>query len=198
MSGGSARPKRRKAAPASLRYEHRRVRLPGPKERDRGWILGCLGMLLSGLVIIVPVVMVEMTWGVELWGETADDWPGRGYGMAATVGALVPPAFAAFVAPLTRMNWARSKVRSLAWACAALPGLLACQALGGLISGVLRPKRRRDWDAECYSEGHACWIHVHYPWVWLVGLLTTLAVGALLVAVLVRYAAPRAEEAPAS
>lgn len=198
MSGSSARPKRRKAAPGSLRYEHRRVRLPRPKERDRSWVLGCLGMPLLGLVIIVPVVMVEMTWAEEIWGDTADHWPGRGYGMAATVGALVPFAFAAFVAPLTRMNWGRSKVRSLAWAAAALPGLLTCLALGGLITGVLRPKRRRDWDSVCYSEGHPCWVHVEYPWLWLVGLLTTLAVSALLIAALAKYAAPPAEETPAS
>jgi MFS family permease len=198
MSGGSAKSGRRRAAPASLRYEHRRVRLPGPKKRDGGWFLGCLGIFLTALAIIVPVALFTVTWGAEIWGDLADDWPGGGYGLAATVGALVPFAFAAFVAPLTRMNWGRSKARSLAWACACLPGLLACQALGGVIAGVLRPKRRRDWDAECYSEGHSCWVHVHYPWVWLVGLLVTLAVGALLIAVLVKYVAPRAEKAPAS
>ncbi|MFJ8085076.1 hypothetical protein ACIQ6Y_31215 [Streptomyces sp. NPDC096205] len=199
MGGGSARPKRRRAAGASLAYEHRRrrPRLPGAKERE--WSCGfALLVLLVALALIVPVAVAALTWGETIWGEVAADWPGGGYGFAATVGALVPLAFAAFVTPLTRMDWGRSKVRSLAWACAALPGLLACQGLGAVISGVLRPKHRRDWDTECFSEGHPCWVHVHYPWVWLVGLLVTLAVGALLIAVLVRYTAPRAERPSAA
>jgi hypothetical protein len=74
--------------------------------------------------------------------------------------------------------------------------VLACQALGAVISGVLRPRHHRDRDTECYSEGHPCWVHVHYPWVWLAGLLVTLAVGALLIAVLVRHESRRAERPP--
>ncbi|MFJ5776533.1 hypothetical protein [Streptomyces sp. NPDC093094] len=195
MVGGSARPGRRRAAPASLRHERRRVRLPRPKERDGGCLFFCL-MFLGALALVVPVAAGAVAWGETVWGEIAAKWPGRGYGLAATVGALVPFALAAFVAPLTRMNWSRSKARSLAWAGAALPGLLVCQALGSVISGVLRPRRRRDWGSVCHSEGHPCWVHIHYPWVWLVGLLVTLAVTALLVTVLVRYVAPRTKRLP--
>ncbi|MFI9153647.1 hypothetical protein [Streptomyces sp. NPDC053367] len=197
MGGGSAKPGRRKAAPASLRYERRRVRLPRPKERDGGCLFFCL-MFLGALVIIVPVAVGAAAWGATVWGEVAAGWPGRGYGLAATVGALVPFALAALIAPLVRINWRRGRARSLGLLAAALPGLLACQALGAVISGVLRPKRRRNWDQVCYSEGHPCWVHVHYPWVWLVGLLVTLAVGALLIAALFRYAGSRAGEAAAN
>ncbi|MFF0204157.1 hypothetical protein [Streptomyces sp. NPDC005017] len=158
-------------------------------------MLGCLGVLLGFLALVGPVAVGTTVWGERIWGETAAAWPGGGYGPAATVGAVVPFALAAFIAPLTRMNWGASKVRSLAWAAAALPGLLACQALGTVISGVIRPKRRRDRDAECYGEGGPCWVRVHYPWVWLVGLLVTLAVTALAVTALVRFG-PRPGERP--
>jgi hypothetical protein len=164
------------------------------------WRFGCL-VVLGFVVVFGPVFIMDVTWGEEIWGDLAGGWPGSGYGFAATVGAAAPFAFAAFVAPLTRMNWSRSKARSLAWAAAALPGLLACQALGGVISGVGRPKRRRDWDSECYSEGNPCWVHVEYPWVWLVGLLATLAVIGLFIAAFARYMARAnrtAEETPAS
>ncbi|MET9734882.1 hypothetical protein ABZZ79_30860 [Streptomyces sp. NPDC006458] len=191
MAKGSARPKRGRAAPASLRYDNRRGRPPAPRDRDGNGVLGCLGIFLAVLALIVPVALGTLAWGETVWGETASAWPGGGYGLAATVGAAVPFALAAFIAPLTRMNWRAGRARSLAWAAAALPGLLACQALAAVIFGVMRPKRRRDWDGACYREGHPCWVHVHYPWVWLVGLLVTLAVAALLIAVLVRRA-PRA------
>ncbi|MFF7723347.1 hypothetical protein ACFZDB_28880 [Streptomyces luteogriseus] len=187
MSGGSARPKRRKAAGSALRYEHRPGRPPESRPEKRGW--GCLWacLVLPGFVaLIMPLVLFDMYWGHELWGDFAPAWPGGAYAFTGVAGALVPVVFFAWVAPLTRMDWKTSKARSLAWVAASLPGLGACYLVAGVIATTVRPKRRRDWDGDCYSEGGPCWVHVHYPWLWVVGLVSTLVAAALLITLLVR------------
>ncbi|MEU3932779.1 hypothetical protein AB0E85_12190 [Streptomyces sp. NPDC029044] len=199
MSGGSARPKRRKAAGAALRYEHRpgRPNAEGAKKGDYGCAWGCL--ILPGFVaLLMPLVLFDMYWGHELWGDFAPAWPGGAYAFAGTVGALVPLVFLAWVAPLYRMNWKKSTPRSLAWAAASLPGLAAGYLVAGVISTTVRPKRRRDWDADCYSQGGPCWVHVHYPWLWAVGLAATLAAAALLITVLVKVSRRPAPAEPST
>ncbi|MGW7492898.1 hypothetical protein ACWGKA_01065 [Streptomyces luteogriseus] len=159
MSGGSARPKRRKAAGSALRYEHRPGRPPESRPEKRGW--GCLWacLVLPGFVaLIMPLVLFDMYWGHELWGDFAPAWPGGAYAFTGVAGALVPVVFFAWAAPLTRMDWKTSKARSLAWVAASLPGLGACYLVAGVIATTVRPKRRRDWDGDCYSEGGPCWV----------------------------------------
>ncbi|GGW92277.1 hypothetical protein GCM10010383_22700 [Streptomyces lomondensis] len=45
-----------------------------------------------------------------------------------------------------------------------LPGLAAGYLVAGVIGTTIRPKRRRDWDYGCYSQGGSCWVHVHFPY----------------------------------
>ncbi|PJM91670.1 hypothetical protein [Streptomyces sp. CB01373] len=139
-------------------------------------------------LLVLPAIAAQ-AWGKKVWGGLAPAWPGGGYGFAATVGAMVPFALAALIAPLTRMDWRRSKARTLGWAAAALPGLVWGEAISVVIAGVMRPKHRRDWDSACYAEGDTCWVHVRYPFVWAVGLVTTLVVSALLIVLIVKYVA---------
>lgn len=199
MGAGSAKPKRRKAAAAALRYEHRKGRSAAPRKKERG--ASCLFALLVVLgfaAFLVPMVMMMSAYGRDIWGDLAPAWPGGGYAFAATVGALVPVALGSVIAALTRMNWSESKARSLGWVAAALPGLAACWVFGIVIGSTTRPKHRRDWDAGCYARGGGCWVHTHYPFVWAVGLVTTLAVGALLVALLVKLLKNKADSGEAA
>ncbi|WP_406443257.1 hypothetical protein OHB14_30215 [Streptomyces sp. NBC_01613] len=198
MSGGSSKPGRRKAARPALQYEHRPGRPSEEKPKERGsWVFGCL-VLPVFVALLAPLILIDQLWGQDIWGDLATTWPGGGYAFAATVGAFVPLVFAAFVAPLTRMNWKKSKPRSLAWAAGALPGLAAGYLLIGVIGATWRPKRQKDWDGACYSRGGPCWVHVEYPYLWAAGLLATLAVAALLIAVLVKYAAKSPTSPPTS
>ncbi|MFF8940741.1 hypothetical protein ACF1A5_00410 [Streptomyces sp. NPDC014864] len=199
MGGGSAKPKRRKAAAAALRYEHRKGPSAAPRKKERGasCLFACL-VVLGFTAFLVPTVMMMRAYGRDVWGGLAPAWPGGGYAFAATVGALVPVALGSVIAALIRMNWRESKVRSLGWAAAALPGLAACWGLGIVIGSTTRPKHRRDWDAGCYARGGGCWVHAHYPFVWAVGLVTALAVGALLVALLVRLSKAKADSGEAA
>ncbi|GGW33266.1 hypothetical protein [Streptomyces caelestis] len=72
MSRGSAKPKRRKAAGAALRYEHRpgRPDADGAKKRDWGCAWGCV-VLPGFVVLLMPLVLFETYWGHELWGDVA-------------------------------------------------------------------------------------------------------------------------------
>ncbi|WP_399887291.1 hypothetical protein ACGH7X_22425 [Streptomyces sp. BBFR51] len=188
MAGGSARPGRRRAAGPALRYEHRRdgrssAPRSGTRRRDR--VFGCL-MFPAFLALILPLVLVDMRWGHEVWGDLAPAWPGGTYAFGATLGALLPLLLAALVAPLTRMKWRASRLRSLAWAVAALPALAAGWLVLGVIGATWRPKEHQDWDGDCHREGGACWVHERFPYLWAVGLAAAVAVTAVLVALLVR------------
>ncbi|MGX1561032.1 hypothetical protein [Streptomyces sp. NPDC055506] len=160
-------------------------------------LFGCL--VLPGFVaLITPLVFFDMYWSHDLWGHLAPAWPGGAYAFAATVGALVPLVFLVWVWPLTRMNWKKSRARSLAWVAASLPGLAAGYLVAGAIATTIRLKRRRNWDSDCYSQGGPCWVHVHYPWLWIVGLVATLASAALLITLLVRLNRRSSPTAPST
>ncbi|MCT7352115.1 hypothetical protein N4P33_07995 [Streptomyces sp. 15-116A] len=202
MGGGSAKPGRRKAAGPALRYEHRPGRPSaegGKKKMTVGEkVFGCL--VLPGFgVLLLPLVFFEMHWAHTVWGSVAPAWPGGAYAFAASVGALAPLVLVAFAAPLYRMNWKKSRVRSLAWAVASLPGLAGCYLVTGFIfSATFRPKRRSDWDADCYREGGTCWVHEEYPFLWAVGLATTLAVIVLLISLGMKYGGKERSDAGSS
>lgn len=200
MSGGSAKPGRRKAAGPSLRYEHRPGRPSTGTGRRRmtvgDRVFGCL-VLPGFLLLILPLVFIDMRWGHDIWGGLAPGWPGGAYAFAGTIGALVPLVFLAWVLPLSRMKWKQSKPRSLAWAAASLPGLACCYLVAGVIVAYARPKRRANWDGECYREGGPCWAHEQFPYLWAVGLAATLAVFALLVVLFLKHGEKEREDVKA-
>ncbi|GAB2876615.1 hypothetical protein GCM10027074_50830 [Streptomyces deserti] len=165
-----------------------------PKERDSSCGAGCL-ILLAVMALIVAQAMAEQVWAEEVWGGLALSWPGGGYGFAAAVGVLAPWALASFVAPLTRISSKESRVRSLGWALAALPGLAACWLLSAVILSTFRPQHRSDWGSDCYSQGGPCWVHEQFPFLWAVGVAATVAGAVLLVALLVMYDRGRAGRA---
>lgn len=88
-------------------------------------------------------------------------------------------------------------LRSLGWAIASLPGLAACAFCALVVFTTTRPKYHRDWDSGCHSRGNPCWVHVEYPYVWAVGLLSTVLVAAALITVLIRIANAR-EKTPSA
>ncbi|MFF0190081.1 hypothetical protein [Streptomyces sp. NPDC005244] len=200
--GGSARPKRRRAAGAALRYEHVRQRASAwsqAKEkasRGESWF-GCLVMLV-GMAGIVGFALLGMAWGPVLWGRVAPAVPGGGYGFAAAVGALAPIGLAVVTTTLSRMKWRTSALRSLGWAVASLPGVAGCLLWALVVFAGFRPKHRSDWGSACHSRGEACWVHVEYPWAWAVGLLSTVLVSAALIAAAVRVTRRRERNRPPS
>ncbi|MFF0140060.1 hypothetical protein ACFYRN_26835 [Streptomyces sp. NPDC005227] len=185
-----------------MRYEHVRQRPSSwsrAKERaSRGepWF-GCLVMLI-GTAGIAGFALLGMTWGHVLWGRVAPAVPGGGYGFAALVGALAPIGCAVVAMTLSRMKWRTSALRSLGWAVASLPGVAGCLLWASVVFASFRPKHRSDWRGACHSRGEACWVHVEYPWVWAVGLLSTVLVSAALIAAAGKVMHLRERNRPAS
>ncbi|MER5397741.1 hypothetical protein [Streptomyces sp. NPDC002599] len=197
---GSAKPKRRRAAGAALRYEHVRQRpsvwaQAREKASRAESYFGCL-VLLAVTAAIVGFALAGMAWGSELWGDVAPAWPGGGYGFAAAVGAVLPIGLAAVIATLARMKWKTSPLRSLGWVVASLPGVAAFLLCAVVVFAAFRPKHRRDWNAGCYGRGNPCWVHVEYPWVWAVGLLSTVLVAAALIAAAIKISDAREKTGP--
>ncbi|WP_406332122.1 hypothetical protein [Streptomyces sp. NBC_00203] len=185
---GSARPKRRRAAAPALRYEHTRERPPSSWQRakekmSKGEVLFAWLFVLSIIGAFVSFGFTTETWGPDLWGDIAPGWPGGGYGFAVTVGTALPLAVAAAITPLLRMNWKKSRARSLARVAATVPGLAAILFCLIVVFASGRPIRRSRHPG-CWRRGNPCWIHDQYPYIWAVGLAATVAAAALLIGAL--------------
>lgn len=189
-ASGSGRPKRGRAARGGLRYEHRPGRPAGAvntRNRGQGRLFGCVTFPVAFLALLAPVLYLDTVWGKDIWARLAPAWPGGAYAFAGCVGALVPLVFLAFVAPLTPMNWERSRLTSLARVLAALPGLAAGWLVAGVVAATWRPRHRRDWNGSCRARGGPCWVHDTYPLLWAVGTAATVVVTALLIWLFARH-----------
>ncbi|TLS41994.1 hypothetical protein FE633_33515 [Streptomyces montanus] len=184
---GSAKPKRRRAAGAALRYEHARGRPARPRTPRRlgdilrGTARG-VAILVGFTAVAVVFVLGPIAWAGELWREVAPGWPGEGYGFAVTVGAVLPVALVLMMRALWRMgaHWRRHRARALLFAGAALPGAAVAVMAVAVAMQSLRPKRSHR-HGYCSSVGEYCWISTHYPYVWLVGLAGTVLSTLLLI-----------------
>jgi len=190
MSGGSAKPKRRKAATGGLQYEPVRGRVPvsSPDRREtretRGPRVSWDSVLRWALIVVLvaaigALTFVERAWGDEIWGDVAPAWPGGPYGLAATTGVLVPLAVAHLVVTLTRVKWPQDKAGSLGWIGASLPGAALTALLLVVAFAAKKPKRFSGFG--CYTEGGACRLQAEYPYIWGVGWGAVLATAAVLV-----------------
>ncbi|MFF3321213.1 hypothetical protein [Streptomyces sp. NPDC002889] len=170
--GGSTKPGRRRAAPPSLVRTPSRAR--PRRDRGKGFVANTLGILgvLGILALFALWVLGGITWGEALWKEFAQDWPGGGYGFGATAGALLACVLAVLGVCAAGINWKTGKVRSLIRGAVALGCAGAALTISFVAIASIPPKKR--------SRRAEHWVHSHYPYVWVVGLLATLATAALL------------------
>ncbi|MCZ4508840.1 hypothetical protein O3Q52_11620 [Streptomyces sp. ActVer] len=183
---GSAKPKRRKAAASSLRYEPVRGRVPvsppdGREVRGRKVSWGSVlrwALIVALVTAIGALTFVERAWGHGIWGDVAPAWPGGPYGLAATTGVLVPLVVAHLVVTLTRVKWPQDKAGSLGWIGASLPGAALTALL--LVVAFAAKKPRRLSGFGCYEEGGVCRLQDEYPYIWGVGWGAVLVTAAVL------------------
>ncbi|NBE52921.1 hypothetical protein [Streptomyces boluensis] len=178
---GSARPKRRRAAAPALTVQPRTARPRMARERKdggrrkRAW---WPGVAAFGLV---AGIAGQFLWAAPVWAALAPSWPGQGYGLAVTVGLLLPGVIAA--AAMTGL-WSKRHASAgavgpaLGSGAASVVCFAASVFLIGVMVGSVKPKARHR-EADCSMSGGACWIGEHYPWAWLLGLLV-IPVGILL------------------
>ncbi|MFJ8791098.1 hypothetical protein [Streptomyces sp. NPDC102462] len=196
--GGSARGRRPKAAAGALRYEHRpRVRGTGRVKARRGkrdFVVGSL-FVASVVGLIVLLAVLDRAWGDATWRWAADRWPGGAYGFAVCLGVAAPCLFAVSLWALsgtTRRSWRTGPARALARAVLAVA-----------TAAPLLPFVTLAWNATDDGEGRAgsrngppSWAFRHCPWLWLVGLATTVVTVAALVALAVMVVRRRPDPAP--
>ncbi|MFF5005871.1 hypothetical protein ACFY3G_24010 [Streptomyces phaeochromogenes] len=181
MSGGSAKPKRRKAATGGLQYEPVRGRVPvsSPDRREtRGPRVSWDSVLRWALIVVLVAAIGALTFVERAWGDVAPAWPGGPYGLAATTGVLVPLAVAHLVVTLTRVKWPQDRAGSLGWIGASLPGAALTALLLVVAFAAKKPKRLSGF--RCYEEGGACRLQDEYPYIWGVGWGAVLVTAAVL------------------
>jgi len=195
---GSARPKRRRAAGAGLRYEPVRGRVavsrgPGREPKVKWDAVLRWVVVITVTLEIFGLGLVTIFWvRNHVWGGLASAWPGGPYGLAATAGLLVPPTIAALVVTLKRVKWPEDKAGSLKWIAASLPAQAMTAALSVVLYTAMRPRRLRGRGPECRSEGGACWLREEYPYLWAIIWGTALLAGAAVLGVRFLYRRRRA------
>ncbi|MFF5343588.1 hypothetical protein ACFY4H_23210 [Streptomyces althioticus] len=187
--GGSAKPRRRRAAAPALRYE----RSPGPRPTRRksgDTLFG--GLVLLGVVgCVVLFALLERELGDSTWRWAADR-PGGAYGFAGVLGVAGPLVAVLGVRSLMRMPWTtwrrqRGRALRIAGTAAAPAAALVFHAL--LVFDAQNSGR---WGKG--PDGPPSWVFRHYPWLWGVGLSATLLTcGALAYVALLRSRRRRRE-----
>lgn len=182
---GSAKPRRPRAAAPSLRYEHR----PGKrsvresKRSSKGdTLFGCLVFLVFTAVVVL-LALLDLSWGDETWEWSADTWPGGAYGFAMFLGTLVPCVVTAFFMAVSRTawkSWKAHRIRSFGFTLLAV----ACgAAMLQLVSLIFNAQDTGKWGRG--RDTPPSWVFSNYPWLWAVGLMSTIATATLLIALAV-------------
>lgn len=182
---GAARQGRRKAAPAALRYE--RTPKGGQTtgaEKKSDTVLGCL-CFLACAGVLVGLVLLDHFWGDDTYRWAARHWPGGAYAFAACVG-VAGPGFAALacycLATARWKSWKQHKARTL---IRTLLGLVSAVALFPYVVLVFNAQNTGKWGRG--PSTRPSWVFSHYPWLWAVGLLASLATVAVLIHAAVRH-----------
>ncbi|MGY4926333.1 hypothetical protein [Streptomyces sp. 900105755] len=166
--GGSAKPRRPKAAPAALRYRES----GGKARRRRGEALfGCLSFLaVAGVTVLLA--LIDMLWGDEVWQWAGRNWPGGPYAFAVCLGIAAP-------ALLTLAVWSADGAGPTSWRTrpgrAAARTALALAAATALVPFLSLAFNAVDNGKGKHRTGTPSWVFSHYPWLWALGIASTLA-----------------------
>ncbi|MGW2956978.1 hypothetical protein ACWDGI_00625 [Streptomyces sp. NPDC001220] len=176
--GGSAKPGRPRAAPAASR-----VRGPGAKKakKDRDALFGCLMFPCIGGGFVL-MALGTMLWGDDAWRWAARDWPGGAYAFAVCLGVAAPLLVGLFLRTLDgvgRQAWKTRPARALGWTVLAVLAVALLLVFLSLAFNAMDSGRRKRGSVT------PSWVFAHYPWLWAVGIASTIASAVLLVWTLV-------------
>ncbi|MEU0966562.1 hypothetical protein ABZ357_14540 [Streptomyces sp. NPDC005917] len=172
--GGSAKPRRPKAAPAALRV---RGAVKKKEKKDLDGLFGCLMFLGIGGGIVL-VALGTMLWGDDTWRWAARNWPGGAYAFAMCLGVAAPLLVALFFRALDgvdRKAWKAHPARALGWT------VLAVLAVAALLPFLSLAFNAMDSGKRKHGSVASSWVFAHYPWLWAVGIASTLASAVLVV-----------------
>ncbi|SBT88577.1 hypothetical protein GA0115233_100399 [Streptomyces sp. DI166] len=170
--GGSAKPRRRRAAAPALRYERQPKRPQQGRTRSkRDAAFGCLAAF-TAMSALIGLFLLDRFWGDDTWQWAAGSWPGGAYGFAGFLGFLGPSLLVVFGAcayGLGKKSLRRRPVRTAALTLTLAVSVAALVPYVVLVLNALDSgKLGKGEDTE------PSWVSAHYPWLWALGLLSTL------------------------
>lgn len=181
--GRSPQPKRRRVTASALACEEQTKRRPSGKERDSEVsVPGCL-IGLGGTGLFVLLATVDWLWGDDTWQWASEAWPGGAYGFAVWVGVCGPLVAALSVLCLSRMNWKSWREHTARTVANTVVGSASTTALVPYISLVFNAQDSGKLRQSAVTS--PSWVFSNYPWLWAVGLLSTMATITALIWVLV-------------
>ncbi|MEU2621824.1 hypothetical protein ABZ642_27395 [Streptomyces sp. NPDC007157] len=150
-------------------------------KKDRDALFGCLMFpgVGGGLVLMA---LGTTLWGDDAWRWAARNWPGGAYAFAVCLGAAAPLLAALFLRTLDgvgRAAWKARPARALGWTVLAVLAVASLLAFLSLAFNAMNSGKRK------HRSVAPSWVFTHYPWLWAVGIASTLASAVLLVWTLV-------------
>ncbi|CAM5270801.1 hypothetical protein GCM10010266_49560 [Streptomyces griseomycini] len=145
---------------------------------------GCLvGLGCAGLMVLAATL--DWLWGDDAWQWAAASWPGGAYAFAVCIGVIGPCLAALSVFSLSHMgwkSWRKHPARTLTHTAVGVASTVALMPLGSLITNA---QNSGGWARSRTSS--PTWVFSHYPWLWAVGLASTVVSAILLIRVVVAY-----------
>jgi hypothetical protein len=127
---------------------------------------------------IVLLATIDSLWGDGTWRWAARNWPGGAYAFAVCLGAAAPLLFALFLRAMggaDRKSWKAHPARALGFT------MLAVLAAAPLVPFLSLAFNAVDSGKSKHRSGPPSWVFGHYPWLWAVGIFSTLATVIVLV-----------------
>ncbi|MGW0596221.1 hypothetical protein ACWD11_03650 [Streptomyces sp. NPDC002776] len=184
--GRSTKPRRRRAAAPALRYERqpRRPSSSGKAKKTGDVVFGCLIFLaVTGAAVVL--VALDMFWAEDAWQWAADAWLGGAYSFAAFLGVIGPCLAALSFYCLCATQWKSWRLHPWRTLINTGAGIAAAAALAPCTALVY--SAHDDGDRAKGNDGPPSWVFSSYPWLWAVGLLSTLVVITLAIWIAVAY-----------
>ncbi|MFJ4565679.1 hypothetical protein ACIP4U_18590 [Streptomyces caelestis] len=157
-----------------MNYE-RQPRKPGSSRKSESSqvsILGCsIGLGIVGLIILLATF--DILWGDDTWQWAAEEWPGGAYGFAVCVGIGGPCLAVLSVLCLGHMKWKSWRAHPVRTVTNTMVGALVTIALAPYASLVYNAQDTGKWGRGASSS--PSWVFSNYPWLWAIGLLSTVA-----------------------
>jgi hypothetical protein len=179
--GSSAKPRRRRAAAPVLQYERHRGRPNSARttENRRGqYTFGCLiALVITGALLVIATL--DWLRGDDTWQWAAETWPGGAYAFAVCVGVIGPCLITLSLFSLSNVNlksWKQHRTCSLTYMAL---GVVSTASLMPYVALVFNAQDTGKWGRGRSTP--PSWVFGHYPWLWAVGLLSTVATVGLLI-----------------
>jgi hypothetical protein len=158
-----------------LNYERKPLKPGSSNKKSKSSEVSVLGCSISlGIAgVIVLLATLDMLWGDDTWQWAAEEWLGGAYGFAVCVGIGGPFLAVLSVLCLGRMKWRSWRAHPVRTVTNTLVGTLATMALAPYASLVYNAQNTGKWGRGATSS--PSWVFSNYPWLWAVGLLSTVA-----------------------